>query len=121
MKNILFIFLFIPFLAEAQKIISFAGNGVTGSGGDGGPATAANLRFPYQVASDKKGNIYIADGANCKIRKVDISSGIITTVAGNGIYAEAGDGGPATAASLDAPFGVAVDKYGNIYTADNFG
>jgi sugar lactone lactonase YvrE len=83
--------------------------------GDGGPATLAGVGYPYGVAVDATGNVYIADTYNDRIRKVD-TSGIITTVAGNGTYGSSGDGGPATAASL-YPYGVSVDSAGNLYIA----
>jgi sugar lactone lactonase YvrE len=85
--------------------------------GDGGAATNANLNFPFDVALDAAGNLYISDQENNRIRKVD-TNGIITTVAGNGTNAFAGDGGPATNASLFYPRGVALDSIGNLYFAD---
>lgn len=97
-------------------ITTVAGNGSPGFSGDGGPATGASLYEPVGVAVDASGNLYIADSANNRIRKV--SSGTITTVAGNGKAAFAGDGGLATAASLSYPAQVAVDSAGNLYIAD---
>jgi sugar lactone lactonase YvrE len=94
------------------------GNGAGGYSGDGGPATAAELDFPYGVAVDGSGNIYIADNGNNRIRKVTVSTGIITTVAGIGLRGYSGDGGAATAARVYAPFGVALDSSGNIYIAE---
>ena len=84
---------------------------------DGGPATEALLTFPYGVAVDDQGNLYIADTENHRIRKVD-TSGIITTFAGTGEEGFGGDGGPATEAKLDWPSGVAVDEDGTVYIAD---
>jgi len=98
-------------------ITTVAGNGTQGFSGDGGPATAAGLKSPYGVAVDTNGNIYIADEANQRIRKVS-SSGVITTVAGNGTQGFSGDGGPATAASLNYPAEVVVDNMGYLYIAD---
>ena len=104
--------------AQAQGIITtVAGNGVGGYSGDGGPATAASLLVPKGVAVDAAGNLYIADTGNARIRKV-APGGTITTVAGNGVGGYSGDGGPATAASLDRPPGVALDAAGNLYIAD---
>jgi len=94
-----------------------AGNGVAGFSGDGGPATGASLNWPWGVAVDAAGNLYIADEHYSRIRKVS-PAGTITTVAGTGYMGFSGDGGPATAASLSGPYGVAVDAAGNIYVAD---
>jgi hypothetical protein len=98
-------------------ITTVAGNGDEGYSGDGGPATEAMLDFPFGVAVDASGNIYIGDTHNYRIRKVD-TSGIITTVAGNGAWGYSGDGGPATEAMLDFPCDVAVDASGNLYIGD---
>lgn len=87
-----------------------------GSTGDGLPATEALLAGPHSVTVDKNGNIIISDYASAVIRKVD-TNGIITTIAGNGIYGYSGDNGPATQASL-YPIATAVDNNGNIYVAD---
>ena len=103
-------------------ITTVAGKGpaVYGSySGDGGAATNANLNAPYSVAVDATGNLFIADMDNNRIRKVD-TNGIITTVAGNGSADYSGDGGPATNACLDAPYGVAVDVFGNLFFADSW-
>ena len=98
-------------------ITTVAGNGISGFSGDGGPATSASLTNPFGVALDGTGNLFIADEGNFRIRKVD-TSGIITTVAGNGSSGFSGDGGPATSASLTNPFGVALDGTGNLFIAD---
>jgi hypothetical protein len=106
-------------VSASTGIISMvAGNGIRGYGGDDSAATSANLNYPYGVAVDGSGNIYIADAGNNRIRKVSASSGIISTVAGNGTGAYGGDGSAATSASLNYPYGVAVDISGNIYIAD---
>ena len=99
------------------KITTFAGNGVQGFLGDGGPATSASLNTPTSVAVHNS-TVYIADSENNVIRAV--SDGTITTFAGSGVGAEgySGDGGPATAALLNCPRGVAVDGNGNLYIAD---
>jgi sugar lactone lactonase YvrE len=99
-------------------ITTVAGNGTSGFSGDGGPATSASLRAPVGVAVDAAGNLLIADTGNQRIRRVDGTTGIITTVAGNGIYGFSGDGGAATSASLYNPNGVAVDAAGNLLVAD---
>src|SRR5512132_1002264 len=85
--------------------------------GDGRLATAAYLGAPEGLASDRQGNLYISDATDHRVRKVD-ASGIITTIAGNGYKGFRGDGGPATAAELDSPYGLAVDAAGNVYVAD---
>jgi len=99
-------------------IYTIAGTGMAGFSGDGGPATMAKLSQPISVALDADGNFYISDEANNRIRKID-TSGIITTFAGNGVPAFAGDGGMATAASLLAPSWVLVDDTGNIYDVES--
>ena len=99
-------------------ITTIAGIERSGFSGDGGPAVQAQLRAPADVAVDRAGNLYIADENNHRIRRVD-SSGIITTIAGTGVRGFAGDGGPAVAAQLDHPRGVAVDAAGNLYIADH--
>jgi len=110
--------------AVSGIITTVAGNGatdpVTGAGGysgDNGPATQAELNFPYPVAFDAAGNMYIPDSRNNRVRKVN-TSGIITTFAGTGTPNYAGDGGAATAAALFTPSGVVADPAGNVYIAD---
>ena len=99
-------------------ISTVAGNGLSGFSGDGGPATAAELWDPVVVAVDSAGNLFIADFNNSRVRKVAASSGLISTFAGNGTRGFSGDTGPATAAELYYPRGVAVDSQGNVYIAD---
>src|SRR5439155_539219 len=106
------------FAAATGIITTVAGNGDLGCAGDGGAATSTTLYCPSGVALDASGNLYIADQNNRRIRKVDAATGIITTVAGNGIPDFAGDGGAATSASLSDPTGVALDSSGNLYIAD---
>jgi sugar lactone lactonase YvrE len=98
-------------------IRTFAGTGVEGFSGDNGPAIKAQLGKPFGIALDKKGNLYIADRANNRVRKV-AANGIITTVAGDGGFFFMGDNGPAYKASIAGPTGVATDDAGNIYIAD---
>ncbi len=103
---------------NASGIIStYAGRGVPGYTGDGGPATAARLSSPVGLFADRKSNLYICDAANNVIRKVD-TFGTITTIAGDNTAGYAGDGGPATAASLDSPYAVTVDRFGDVYFCD---
>ena len=89
-----------------------------GYSGDGGPATSAQLLGPANIALDAAGNLYIADTDNNRIRKVTASTGIITTVAGDGTQGFAGDGSLAIYAQLNNPYAVAIDKAGNIYISD---
>ncbi|MGH9784684.1 MAG: hypothetical protein ACRD88_10895, partial [Terriglobia bacterium] len=104
-------------VSPAGIITTVAGNGEWDFAGDGGPALRASFRDPHGVAVDAVGNLYIADSTNHRIRMIR-PDGIITTVAGNGIETFSGDGGPATAASLRFPTGVAVDAGGVLYIAD---
>ena len=110
---------------SAGIITTIAGNDTSGYSGDGGPATAAKLRFPAGVTVAPGGSLYIADFSNNRIRKVD-TSGIITTVAGNGFAAAidsggySGDGGPADSAALYLPNAVAFDDSMNMYIADSY-
>jgi sugar lactone lactonase YvrE len=98
-------------------ISTVAGNGMSGYSGDGGAAISAKLQYPQSLFVDDTGNIYIAEGNNNAIRKVN-PSGIITTIAGNSTPGFSGDGGPATAAKLNNPHGVAIDTFGSIFIAD---
>ena len=102
------------------KITTVAGTGTPGTGKDGILATTSNLFRPASVAVDVEGNIYIADSANHRIRKVSASTGLISTVAGTGTRSYNGDNIDATTAQLSAPLAVAVDKNGDIYIADTF-
>lgn len=106
-------------MVNAAGIIStIAGTGVSGYGGDGGPAIAAQLNEPYGVAVDGAGNIYIPDANNNVVREIN-TAGIITTIAGVGQSAGfTGDGGPAVAAKFDFPWALTVDYHGNIFIAD---
>ena len=99
-------------------ISTFAGTGVAGYSGDNIAATAAQLNIPTALAVDDTGNVYICDYENSRVRKID-TFGIITTIAGTATIGYTGDGGPAIAAELYDPSGVATDHAGNIYIADN--
>ncbi len=94
-----------------------AGNGNVGYSGDGGPATSAQFTGPYGLAVDASGNVFVADKINNRIRKIS-TSGIITSIAGNGIAGFGGDGGLAIFAKLNNPTGIDIDLSGNIYIAD---
>ncbi len=99
-------------------ISTIAGTGVSGYSGDGGPATAAMFSDVTGLAMDSIGNLYVADRSNRRIRKVT-ATGIVSTVAGTGAQGFSGDGGAATAATLNAPTSVIVDPAGNLYFADS--
>jgi sugar lactone lactonase YvrE len=98
-------------------ITTVAGTGEEGYSGDGGPATKAQLNFPFAVAVDREGNLFISDESNLRIRKVN-KDGIITTFAGTGKGGYSGDGGPATKARLTDTGGITFDAQGNLYLAD---
>jgi uncharacterized protein (TIGR03437 family) len=98
-------------------ISTVAGSGTAGFGGDGGAAGSAQLNLPFGVAVDAAGNLYIAEFANNRVRKV-AANGTISTLAGNGINGYSGDGGQAASAMLNGPQSVAVDSLGNVFIAD---
>jgi sugar lactone lactonase YvrE len=104
-------------VTPAGVISTVAGNGTFGFSGDGGPATSALLSSPASVVADTAGNLLVADNRNNRIRKVT-PAGVISTVAGNGIYGFSGDGGPATSAQFSEPVSVVVDTAGNLFVAD---
>jgi len=104
-------------VGHTTPITAYAGTGIAGYSGDGGPATAAQLNQPTALAVDNAGNLYIADTVNNVVRKVS-PAGIITTFAGTGQAGYNGDNGQAAAATLNAPGGLAVDSSGNVYIAD---
>jgi trimeric autotransporter adhesin len=101
-------------------ITTVAGTGVAGYSGDGGPATSAHLSYPTRMTVDALGNLYIADESNNRVRKITMSTGTISTVAGTGVVGNSGDGGLAQVCRLFKPSDVAVDVQGNIYIADLF-
>ena len=104
--------------AVTQVISTVAGNGSQGFSGDGGLATSAQLTRPIAVAVDSLGNLFVGDGGNNRIRRVDAVTQVISTVAGNGSQGFSGDGGPATSAALSDFSGVAVDGSGDLFIAD---
>lgn len=105
-------------LVDPSNIIHvIGGTGVSGSSGDGGPATAAKFNGPTSIARDNSGNLYIADRFNHKIRMIN-TSGIVSTIAGTGAASFSGDGGAATGATLNNPMSVVVDPTGNIFVMD---
>ncbi|MCW3123986.1 MAG: Leucinerich repeat protein-like protein [Flavipsychrobacter sp.] len=96
----------------------YAGTGLLGHTGDGGPATAATFNDPFGLCIDKAGNLLIAEGDNSVIRKINTTTGIISTVVGKATMGYSGDGGQATAAELNSPSSVKTDTAGNMYIAD---
>ena len=98
-------------------ITTIAGSGKPGFGGDGGPATRAMLREPHSIAFDKDGNLLICDIGNHRLRRVNMKTGVIDTIAGNGEARDPRDGGPYRGAPLNGPRAVDVDRAGRIYLA----
>ena len=105
-------------ISPAGIITTVAGNGVTGFSGDGGLAVSAELNNPYGITTDSIGNLYIADGHNNRIRKVDIATGIINTIIGTGTVGSTGEGGLADPATLNGPYDICFDHFGNFYIAE---
>jgi sugar lactone lactonase YvrE len=101
----------------AQRVV--AGTGEPGFSGDGGQATLARLNYPYDVAVDAEGNLFISDHGNERVRRVDTKTGVITTVLGNGECGSNGDGGPAVNATVCRPMGLHFDRTGRFYVADS--
>ena len=97
-----------------------AGTGILGYGGDGGQATSATLGRSINLALDAAGNIYIADGDNNRIRRVEVLTGVITTVAGTGAAQDSGDGGAAIDAGVSRPTAIALDRAGDLYFSSSW-
>ena len=105
---------------QAGILHAFAGDGIPGNSGDGGPALLARFYWPHDLTHDKAGNLYLSDLGNQTIRRIDYKTGIITRVAGSGKVGRGGDGGPALEAELDTTCGVAVDDEGNLYLSSEW-
>jgi hypothetical protein len=105
--------------ASTGIISTVTGTGTAGYNGDGIPATSAQLNYPFGVAVDSSGNLYITENTGKRVRKVTASTGLISTIAGTGTASFTGDGGPATSATFSSPLNVALDSFGNIYITDN--
>ena len=99
-------------------ITTVAGNGQAGFNGDGRPATTASLADPHGITFDIAGNLFIVDTLNHRVRRVAAGTGVITTVAGDGVGGFSGDGGAATSASLNIPIGIAFDVFGNLFISE---
>jgi hypothetical protein len=113
-----FLVLFTLAFVGAPTMDTFAGTGKKGHTGDGGLASKATLSEPFHCELDGKGNLYIAEATNHCIRKVNLKTGNITTVAGNGKKGYTGDGGKATDATFNEPYAVVVDKDNNLFIVD---
>ncbi len=107
-------------IAADGTMSTIAGGGSSGLG-DGGLATAATLSFPVGVTLDAAQNVYIADANDNAVRRIDATTGIITSVVGNGTASSTGDGGPAIAATVNRPFGVVFDRAGELFITENVG
>ena len=107
--------------ARTGIISSVAGTGSPGFGGDGGPAVNAKLYGPRGVAVGGEGSLFILDGLDRRIRRIDAGTGIISTVAGTGAHGLRGNGGPATSAEMEEPMALVVDPAGNLYFIDLYG
>jgi streptogramin lyase len=105
-------------LAPTADITTVAGTGKPGDTGDGGLAAKATLNGPFACCLDADGNLYFSDTGNHRVRKVDATTGTITTVAGKGKKGFGGDGGPGTEALLNEPYGVAIDAAGDLLIVD---
>jgi streptogramin lyase len=99
-------------------ISTFAGTGERGYSGDGGPATQAAMRSPYELRFDAAGNLFVVEMQNHIVRRIDAKTGIISTIAGTGTRGFGGDGGPATQAQFSQPHSIALDGKGSLYIAD---
>jgi len=109
---------FLVVMGSEPVITTAAGTGIAGDSGDSGPAVAAQLDQPFDVAFDRHGNAYITDTFNHRIRRIDSATGKIATVAGVGKAGFAGDGCPAAMARVNEPYGIVVDQADNVYFAD---
>ncbi|MDR3617950.1 MAG: hypothetical protein P4L85_01270 [Paludisphaera borealis] len=104
--------------ASDGVVDDLAGTGQPGFSGDGGPAVQAVVNQPFDLVYNAAGDLFFADTGNHRVRRVDATTGVVTTIAGNGEKGFSGDGGPATAARMDEPYGLAIDQDGNLYFAD---
>jgi hypothetical protein len=105
-------------MLSSALIFTVAGTGEASYAGDGNGARRAGLNQPFDVVLDRQGNLYFSEANNHCVRRVESRSGIITTVAGTGKAGYSGDGGPATMAELNSPYGIALDLADNLYIVD---
>jgi sugar lactone lactonase YvrE len=101
-------------------VTTLCGTGGRGFSGDGGPAAEAQIDFPQDMEIGPDGRLYFADANNNRVRAIDLTTGIIETVAGTGTGGYTGDGGMALVAELNRPFGIAFDLDGHLYVSDTF-
>ncbi len=109
-----------PGVFKNGAVTTIAGTGDVGYAGDGGLGIDAQLNYPEDLEIGPDGNLYFADTDNNCVRMIDLTTGVITTVAGTGVKGYSGDGGPAVQATLTRPFGVAFDGNGDLYVSDTF-
>ena len=105
-------------MSQHWAMTTIAGTGKAGYAGDGGPAPQALLNNPFDLAFDPSGSLCFSDTYNHCIRRIDARTGVISTIAGTGQSGFAGDGGPATQAQMNQPYGIVIDRAGNTYIAD---
>jgi hypothetical protein len=117
-KLLIFVLITLSSYCNGQVITTIAGTGTSGYNGDGISATTAQIFYPHNLALDAAGNIYFPDYGNARIRKITISTGLISTIAGTGTSGYNGDGITATAALINQPTSIAVDTNGNVYFTD---
>ncbi|MGC4084681.1 MAG: hypothetical protein QM736_21840 [Vicinamibacterales bacterium] len=103
---------------STRRVTTIAGNGDKGYGGNGGPAAQASLNMPHEIQFDRAGHLYIAERDNHVIRKVDGTTGIVSTVAGTGVAGFSGDGGPGASAQLRQPHSIVFDRDGSLLICD---
>src|SRR5436309_7931155 len=118
MRKLGVLVLFICCVAAAQTAEKIAGTGVAGFSGDGGPGVQGQINNPYGLTIGPDGALYFCEIGNHRVRRLDLKSGIISTVAGSGQKGYAGDGGPALAASMNEPYEVRFDRAGNMFFAE---